>query len=187
MKRIIFFIFQHDTTLIAALQNLGIYDGKNPPFASAFFIELHKTNDGLPILKVSLKMHFFMGEPCEFCSFFITTKRIPKRSLKNCIPLYSIRVLAVWRNTQNGRKNEPQAIGHKNVELKGKKSKKTGKVRDIDLIALGAWLLRLGAELCPEVRIVWERIERENSKRKLNWTDWFFEKTDFVEYFLFIS
>lgn len=48
-------------------QNLGVYGGRNPPYASAIFIELHEMN-GDSVVKVSLLFlslrHCFAEENC---------------------------------------------------------------------------------------------------------------------------
>lgn len=40
------YLFQHDTTIIAQLENFGAYDGILPPYASALLYELHEKTPG---------------------------------------------------------------------------------------------------------------------------------------------
>jgi len=40
------FLFQHDTTVACMMSALGVYNGHQPPYASAFFVELRSDDSG---------------------------------------------------------------------------------------------------------------------------------------------
>eukprot|EP00742_Colponemidia_sp_Colp-10_P004178 GILJ01004457.1.p1 GENE.GILJ01004457.1~~GILJ01004457.1.p1 ORF type:complete len:451 (+),score=61.98 GILJ01004457.1:38-1390(+) len=60
----------HDSTVAAVLASLGVWDFKNPPFASTLFFELHKTVSGQDFVRVIYNDRPLQIEGCAVnCSY----------------------------------------------------------------------------------------------------------------------